>query len=554
MPTPNNEHEEGALPSDIGIALRTHFFVVVGIFFLSSLFFCHHKQERRKISSIVLIMLSCSFLIVSCKPISSTRLTPTPNSTTRTPLSTQKPSSTLANSASSTLTPYPMVGNKSPVIIITNPVTGTTFSVNHIVTLAASASDSDGTIAQVTFFANGMPIAGCADTTAPYECAWTPVQSGFYNLTAQATDNKSTVTESAASSVTISDLANQPPMIALISPVNGVIVPPNQVVVLVASADDVDGSITKVMFFANSIPIANCFFTTAPYECSWTPTAPGAYSLTAQATDKYGAVTTTPAIVIMVNPPITPVVTQSSPLIPTPTPKSSPTPNISIPTLSVAEMFDKELKKLSQGSFLFNPPNEMTVGESERVEVRIQKGITVTVGISGTPALASGLLGNGVPTIEPIRVGTFMDAKLSGEYFKISPLTAEEQILGDDGYTQWEWDISPLQSGTLKLNLVVSVRIKIPDGGEETKTYAVKDKVVTVSVNPVYSGREFVANSWQWLLIIIAGIVLGWLIVKRKPETVTNVNMGGGTYVGGDVDTKGDFVGRDKTEHTGDES
>ena len=74
--------------------------------------------------------------------------------------------------------------------------------------IAASATDADGTVAKVEFF-NGSTKLG-EDTTAPYTYDWTGVAAGSYTLTARATDNLGATTTSAARTITVIS-ANTPP-------------------------------------------------------------------------------------------------------------------------------------------------------------------------------------------------------------------------------------------------------------------------------------------------------------------------------------------------------
>ena len=74
-----------------------------------------------------------------------------------------------------------------PTATLTQPANGATFTAPATVSLAASATDADGTVAKVEFF-NGSTKLG-EDTTAPYTYSWTGVPVGTYTLTARATDN-----------------------------------------------------------------------------------------------------------------------------------------------------------------------------------------------------------------------------------------------------------------------------------------------------------------------------------------------------------------------------
>lgn len=85
-----------------------------------------------------------------------------------------------------TLTPTP-VPNSPPLVSITSPTNGATFSANSNLTINASASDSDGTVSKVEFF-QGTTKLGEA-TSSPYSFTWNNVTAGTYTITAKATDN-----------------------------------------------------------------------------------------------------------------------------------------------------------------------------------------------------------------------------------------------------------------------------------------------------------------------------------------------------------------------------
>jgi RHS repeat-associated protein len=97
--------------------------------------------------------------------------------------------------------------NAPPAVSLTSPATGTTFAAPATIPLAATASDSDGTIARVDFYQGTTPIG--AVTSAPYTFSWTNVTQGSYALTAVATDNHGAVTTSAVVSVTVNSGAAQ---------------------------------------------------------------------------------------------------------------------------------------------------------------------------------------------------------------------------------------------------------------------------------------------------------------------------------------------------------
>jgi endoglucanase len=88
-------------------------------------------------------------------------------------------------------------GNVAPSVSITSPVNNTNFpSGTSSVSVTASASDSDGSIASVQFFKGTTPVS--TDTTAPYTANVSGLSAGAYTLKAVATDNKGATAESTA--------------------------------------------------------------------------------------------------------------------------------------------------------------------------------------------------------------------------------------------------------------------------------------------------------------------------------------------------------------------
>ncbi len=92
---------------------------------------------------------------------------------------------------------------------MTSPGSGATFTAGATITLTASASDSDGTIASVGFYA-GTTLLGTS-TAAPYSVALPNVSVGAYSFSARATDNAGATTTSSAVSVTVNAPPPPPP-------------------------------------------------------------------------------------------------------------------------------------------------------------------------------------------------------------------------------------------------------------------------------------------------------------------------------------------------------
>jgi hypothetical protein len=189
--------------------------------------------------------------------------------------------------------------NVAPSVSITLPANNASFTAPAAITINATAADTDGTITKVDFY-NGTTLLG-SDTTSPYSFAWSNVAVGTYSLTAKATDNRGTVTTSAAVNVAVA--ANQAPAISFDEPVdNGPAIYAPADVTLGATASDLDGTIAKVEFFRGTTKLGEALG--APYRFVWTSVTAGVYSLTAKATDNRGAVSTSAAksVTVTANP------------------------------------------------------------------------------------------------------------------------------------------------------------------------------------------------------------------------------------------------------------
>jgi glucose/arabinose dehydrogenase len=139
------------------------------------------------------------------------------------------------------------VTNQPPTVALTAPADGSTGTVGSPITLAATASDSDGTIANVQFF-DGAAAIGAADAASPYSVSWTPATTGVHTLTARATDNGGASTTSAAVSVTINTAGpdTQPPTVSFTAPA--------------ALADGLTGSIQVTANATDSVGVASVEF------------------------------------------------------------------------------------------------------------------------------------------------------------------------------------------------------------------------------------------------------------------------------------------------------
>ena len=199
--------------------------------------------------------------------------------------------------------------NATPVVNLTSPSNGASFVAPAQVSLAATASDSDGSISRVEFLQNGNVIG--STNVPPYAMTWSNVAAGTYALTARATDNRSGTGTSALVNITVSS-PNAPPTVTIVSPASGATYVAPASIVLTASAAD-DGAVARVDFHHGPTLIGSAL--TSPYTVTWSNVSAGSYNVTAKATDNAGAISTSSPILINVgtnNAPTVAIATPSS--------------------------------------------------------------------------------------------------------------------------------------------------------------------------------------------------------------------------------------------------
>jgi uncharacterized repeat protein (TIGR02543 family) len=179
---------------------------------------------------------------------------------------------------------------------LTSPVTGSSYTAPANITFAATATDSDGSIARVEFWTGATLLN--SDTSSPYSYSWTGVAAGGYALRAIAYDNTNTTSTSAIVNITVNPPPNQPPVVSLTSPVNNSTYTAPATLNLAATATDPDGSIASVRFYRGSTLLATD--TASPYEYTWTNVSSGTYQLRAVAQDNQGATSTSTIITVTV--------------------------------------------------------------------------------------------------------------------------------------------------------------------------------------------------------------------------------------------------------------
>ena len=182
-----------------------------------------------------------------------------------------------------------------PVVSLTYPANNQTFAAPTNITLTATASDADGTVTNVEFYAGGAKIG--QSTSTPYNMVWSVASGGSSQLYAVAIDNAGLRATSAVVNVTFS--GNIPPTVAITNPGNNASFGAGGSILISATAADSDGTITNVAFYAGASLLGQ--IKTSPYNYTWTNVPAGSYVLTAVAFDNSGArATSAPVNITMI--------------------------------------------------------------------------------------------------------------------------------------------------------------------------------------------------------------------------------------------------------------
>ncbi len=191
--------------------------------------------------------------------------------------------------------PTPEPTNTKPIVAFISPTNGTKYELGDTMIFTAEASDKDGYISNVLFFSEGTYLGG--DNKAPFTMTQNAAKVGKYSITAIATDNKGNSTTSEVLTVEITEPKTIPtpvpvfPEVSLTGIKNGSVFKMGSPIAIGATATDVDGTITKVEFFAKGV-ISLGVDTNPAYTTVFRPAFAGTYSITARATDNDGNVTT----------------------------------------------------------------------------------------------------------------------------------------------------------------------------------------------------------------------------------------------------------------------
>jgi hypothetical protein len=160
----------------------------------------------------------------------------------------------------------------------------------------------------------------------------------------------------------------------------------------------------------------------------------------------------------------------------------------------------------------FNAPEQMSAGVHEKVEVRMAETLPDDFLVK--------LKELGIRDADQIVAGSSIKARLVGDTFEIQPSGEEDKNVSGEGLTSWIWDVTPVRAGTQPLLLLMTINVKVPGGGNETKELPVFTKPAQVVRSPAFATIRFLRSRWPWFAMgfISTGVAVWWLRKLRAGE------------------------------------
>jgi hypothetical protein len=174
---------------------------------------------------------------------------------------------------------------------------------------------------------------------------------------------------------------------------------------------------------------------------------------------------------------------------------------------------DQALSQLRVGNVAYNAPPAMFKGESHPISVVLSPAATA----DQLAQQLHNLLGaqENVQTAS-IQVSPLMQATLTGQGFNISPSGPQTQAVSGIQPTEWDWTVSPTETGNLDLQLDLEAILDLGNGTSTPRRLKTFTKVIRVRVQALDAMKGFVAGNWQWLWSTLLVPLAGYLWHRRR--------------------------------------
>ena len=168
---------------------------------------------------------------------------------------------------------------------------------------------------------------------------------------------------------------------------------------------------------------------------------------------------------------------------------------------------DQILSQLVLGDVAFNAPEKINIEDTVSIRVALSPD-------QGAAAVSARIEEPGKRIAETLQVSNLMQARLTGEGFKIVAVTPEKQAVSS-GITEWLWDVTPLKEGKHQLTLSMDALITV-NGEVVPKTLRTYRKPIEVEVTTAQVAGNLLSEhgKWAWSTLLLP--LFAWFAKKRK--------------------------------------
>jgi hypothetical protein len=195
--------------------------------------------------------------------------------------------------------------------------------------------------------------------------------------------------------------------------------------------------------------------------------------------------------------------------------KEKPKKKIAIKVIDKTSTIINESPNL--GLVAHSVPDKMQVGKTYTVRLRISKENNKIQLINGNGVSIADANIDSKITIASIRVEPVMSAKLISDSSKmiIQSTSTLIQDIEKEGFTEWEWRLTPIKGGDIFIKIMVSVIVE-SENKTITKDIPVYNEVVVVKSNYIFTIKGFIKEYWQWIMTTIIIPFIVWFYNRKK--------------------------------------
>ncbi|MEE9442146.1 MAG: hypothetical protein V3V99_05710 [candidate division Zixibacteria bacterium] len=161
--------------------------------------------------------------------------------------------------------------------------------------------------------------------------------------------------------------------------------------------------------------------------------------------------------------------------------------------------FDEKLKKMSEGSIIFNDPDSIMQYE-EKLLINLLLSVPMSP-IELEQEIEKSIANSPIESYR-IKVSNIMEANLIGDGFDIIPITPEKQAVSKLELTEWKWEIIARKPGIQRLHLTINAIIHF-EGETVPRSIKTFEKEIKVEVTLTQRMAIFINSNWQWLWVTI---------------------------------------------------